>query len=221
VARALLSALGEPIAAPSANRYQGLSPTLARHVSKELGDAVDLVLDGGACEAGVESTVVDVRESPLRVLRPGAAGLDRLRALASPELVEVVGRAAAADEARASPGMDERHYAPRARLVLAASSEEAWSVASAIASSGKLVGLVVLGSVTRAGHEGAGPGGVLVRPLPTSPEAYARRMYGTLHELDDAGVSVIVAEAVPAGDGPEGEAWLAVADRQRRGASSQ
>ena len=61
VARALIEALGEPVAAPSANRYQGVSPTLASHVVKELGDRVDLVLDAGPCDAGIESTVVDVR----------------------------------------------------------------------------------------------------------------------------------------------------------------
>ena len=83
VARALLAALGEGVAAPSANRYQGLSPTTAAHVVKELGERVDLVLDGGPCDAGIESTVVDVRGAAPRVLRPGAVGLAALATIAA------------------------------------------------------------------------------------------------------------------------------------------
>jgi L-threonylcarbamoyladenylate synthase len=81
VARAVIVALGEPVAAPSANRFQGLSPTRAEHVVKQLGDAVDLVLDAGACDAGIESTVLDVRCRPARVLRPGAVDVAALRAV--------------------------------------------------------------------------------------------------------------------------------------------
>ena len=123
VARGLLAALGEPIAAPSANRYQGLSPTIVAHVIKELGERVDLVLDGGPCEAGIESTVVDVRSASPRVLRPGALGLAELRAVV-PDL-RLRGGSAGSGERRASPGMDERHYAPRARLVLAPNRAQA------------------------------------------------------------------------------------------------
>jgi len=204
VARALLAGLGEPVAAPSANRYQGLSPTIAAHVVKELGDAVDLVLDGGPCDAGVESTVVDVRGGALRVLRPGAVGLARLRELGA---VEVRTETVAAGELRAAPGMDERHYAPRARLLLAATREDARRMAAARARGGERVGLVVHGA-----PEGTAlPDGVVVRCLPGEPGEYARLMYRTLHDLDDAGVDAIVAEAAP-----EGEAWWAVADRQER-----
>src|SRR5688572_1548509 len=80
VARALIAELGEPIAAPSANRYQTLSPTLASHVQKSLGERVDLILDGGPCSAGIESTVLDLSRGAPRVLRPGAVGLSELRA---------------------------------------------------------------------------------------------------------------------------------------------
>jgi L-threonylcarbamoyladenylate synthase len=207
VARALIAALGEPIAAPSANRYQGLSPTLAAHVVKELGDGVDLVLDGGPCEAGVESTVVDVRRGGMCVLRPGAVDLARLRGIGTVEMRQEVADAGAE---RASPGMDARHYAPRARLVIAETAEEARRMAVGLAASGQRVGLVV-----RDAHEPlAGAERVAVRCLPKGPAEYARLMYRTLHELDDAGVDVIVAEAVPETDG-----WWAVADRQRRGAT--
>jgi L-threonylcarbamoyladenylate synthase len=208
VARALIAALGAPIAAPSANRYQGLAPTIAAHVVKELGDAVDLVLDGGPCDAGVESTVVDVRGGEMRVLRPGAVGLARLRDVGAVE--KGGGEIAGEGAPRASPGMDARHYAPRARLLLAATWEDARRMATGLASSGQRVGMIV-----HAPEATAVADRVVVRRLSCDPAEYARLLYRTLHELDDAGVDAIVAQAVPAG-----EAWWAVTDRLRRGASS-
>ncbi len=212
VARAVIAALGEPVAAPSANRYQGLSPTRAEHVVKQLGDALDLVLDAGPCEAGIESTVVDVREEPPRVLRPGAVTLGQLRSvlprgvLASAERVE-------APAARASPGMDARHYAPRARLVLAGTWEEAQEVVQRLSSQGARVGAAVRdGADAVAAVAPPRPtGAVVVRSMPRDPAGYARALYATLHELDDACVDVIVVQAVPSD-----EAWWAIADRLAR-----
>jgi L-threonylcarbamoyladenylate synthase len=210
VARALLAALGEPVAAPSANRYQGLSPTTAGHVVKELGAAVDLVLDGGPCEAGIESTVVDVRSAPPHVLRPGALRIAALRAIA-PD-VQVRTADAAATEGRASPGMDARHYAPRAPLFLAPTREQALDKARDLAAGGVAVGLVLRAlPVAPAALRLA-----VVRVLPDDPAQYARQLYGTLHDLDDLGVAAIVVEAVS-----KDEAWLAVADRLARGSTGQ
>jgi L-threonylcarbamoyladenylate synthase len=203
VARAVIAALGEPVAAPSANRYQGLSPTRASHVLKDLGDAVDLVIDAGPCEAGIESTVVDVRAAPARVLRPGALGLVSLRTVV-PEVEAAIARLRG-EEVRASPGMQERHYAPRARLLVVATFDEALQVALDAVAGGETVGLV-----TR-GRSPEGTAGVLVRALPQDPEGYARELYTALHELDEAKVSRIVVEGVPAD-----EAWWAVEDRLRR-----
>ncbi len=206
VARALLQRLGEPIAAPSANRYQSISPTRAEHVVKSLGDAVGLVLDGGPCEAGIESTVVDVRGEHPRILRPGALGVAALRAI-EPD-VEASEAVLAEDAARASPGMDARHYAPRARLVVVETRAEALARARALASADGRVGLVVRGPSPGAG----GAGDLLdVRVLPDEPAAFAAALFATLHALDDAGARAIVVEAAPAG-----EAWWAVADRLKR-----
>jgi L-threonylcarbamoyladenylate synthase len=207
VARALIAALGEPIAAPSANRYQGLSPTTAAHVVRQLGGAVDLVLDGGPCEAGIESTVVDLRgERPL-ALRPGALAMAALRAVL-PDL-EVRIDAVTVDEVRASPGMGMRHYAPRARLLMRHSWQEARRTAFSLAAGGACVALIV--------HEAeitsVPSGRVVLRTLPHDPVRYAHELYGTLHDLDEEGVDVIVVQDVPAD-----EAWWAVADRLRRGA---
>lgn len=212
VARAVIAALGEPVAAPSANRYQGLSPTRAEHAVKQLGDAVDLVLDAGPCDEGIESTVLDVRCEPPRVLRPGAVGLAALRAVL-PDVVALVERMEGA-AARASPGMDVRHYAPRARLLLAEPGVEVSRIAYGLASEGARVG-VVLREGTEDGAISGGPRGqgqgLLVRRMPQEPAQYARALYATLHDLDDAGVDVVVVQAVPAG-----EAWWAVADRLAR-----
>ena len=212
VALALLAALGEPIAAPSANRYQGLSATTATHVAKGLGDLVDLILDGGACDAGIESTVVDVRGAVPRILRPGALPLGALRRVL-PNVEVQAGEVVAAGASRPSPGMDARHYAPRATLLLADTSEAAHALAQVSATRGRSAGLV-LHEVAR----GTPAPGVLVRVLPGDPVAYARELYGTLHALDDAGVATIVVQAVPGGDGAA-EAWWAVGDRLKRAAT--
>jgi L-threonylcarbamoyladenylate synthase len=209
VARALLAVIEEPLAAPSANRYQGLSPTTAAHVMKELGDRVDLVLDGGPCDAGIESTVVDVRGHPPRVLRPGAVGVEALIAVA-PDL-QTIHHDPAAGERRASPGMDARHYAPRALLLLAPTRDEAVSMARGLAEKGdRPVGLVV-----RRPSEGQASPRLLEKVLPGEPSDYARLLFATLHDLDDEGVYAIVVQAVP--DEP---AWWAVADRLARGSTA-
>jgi L-threonylcarbamoyladenylate synthase len=209
VARAVIAMLGEAVAAPSANRYQGLSPTRAAHVVQQLGEAVDLVLDAGGCEAGIESTVVDVRGDVVRVLRPGAANIAALRAYV-PKLEARV-ESAPHEEARASPGMAARHYAPRATLLLIATGERAARVAAELSSQGKRVGLVVHD------HDGSPSSpSILLRVLPGEPGPYARVLYGTLHDLDGAGVDAIVVQRVPSG-----EAWSAVADRLHRAAAEE
>ncbi len=110
VARDLLRAVGLPVVAPSANPSGRVSPTTARHVAAELGDAVALVLDGGLCGVGVESTVVDLSEpGAARLLRPGGLARERLEALIGP----LEGADPAADPPRPrSPGQIESHYAP-------------------------------------------------------------------------------------------------------------
>jgi L-threonylcarbamoyladenylate synthase len=212
VARALLAALGEPIAAPSANRYQGVSPTTAAHVVKELGDRVDLVLDGGPCQAGIESTVIDVRTDPPSVLRLGAADLATLRSIVPGlRLPGDAGSAVAADATRASPGMDARHYATRARIVLAPGHAEAVATARALAAAEPRSGAIALVVRRTVDVDPA----LVIRVLPDDPVRYAQHLYATLHALDDAQVSTIVIDGVPTDD-----AWLAIADRLRRASTS-
>jgi L-threonylcarbamoyladenylate synthase len=208
VARAVIEALGQPVAAPSANRYQGVSATTAAHVVKELGMFADLVLDAGPCDEGIESTVVDIRSDPPRVMRPGAVDLGALRRVLPG--IEAQTDSLRGNAPRVSPGMEARHYAPRARLVLADTWLEAQRIAYGLAGSGARVGLVTHEKRTTSVREDR----VLVRTLPRDPTQYARKLYGTLHDLDDAGVDAIVVQGVP-----HDEAWWAVDDRLRRGST--
>jgi L-threonylcarbamoyladenylate synthase len=208
VARALVRAFGGPIAAPSANRYQTLSPTRAEHVLRSLEGRVDLVLDAGACAAGIESTVVDVRGARPRVLRPGALDLDRLRAVdASIEAAVAVARTS---DARPSPGMDEKHYAPRAPLELVANAAEAIAALEAAVARGERAALLAHAGVESAVPIAAAKLSAEVVLLPGDPEAYGQRLYAALHLLDTT------VDRIVAVDVPEGAPWWAVRDRLGR-----
>ncbi|MEV4707208.1 L-threonylcarbamoyladenylate synthase [Actinoplanes sp. NPDC049316] len=192
VALRLLEACGLPLAAPSANRSEGISPTTAEHVLRSLPD-VPLVLDGGPASWGIESTVLDVTGAVPRLLRPGALGLREIR--------EVTGKLLLPDEvadgsARPSPGMSKRHYAPRAKVVL---TDDVGSVR-------------VDGSVGVLTYETADVPGAEI--LSADPREYAADLYAALHRLDDAGVATIVVKAPP-----ETEEWLAIRDRLSRAAA--
>jgi L-threonylcarbamoyladenylate synthase len=210
VALALVRALNEPIAAPSANAHMHVSPTTAAHVVSSLGEAVDLVLDGGASSHGIESTVLDLsvdpRDGPPRVLRPGAVSLTALRAI-DPSVVYEPGVVAVGDAARPSPGMASKHYAPHARVVLAPAA----SLESAIAAAGSEVAAIVVSEAGRRVAAGCRPCVV----LPGSAEGYARGLYAALHEVDASGAKTVVVEDVPSAD----PAWWAVVDRLARARS--
>ncbi len=215
VARALLRALGEPIAAPSANRYQTLSPTTAAHVLRSLDGRIDLVLDGGPCAAGIESTVLDLCGDVPRLLRPGAVDPSALRRVVG--AIETESHAVDDDEMRPSPGMDARHYAPRGELRVVEGRERAIAEAQREAQTGNAVGLVLRRNA--ASSEVASlPAGlaatVIVEQLEDDPVAYARAIFAVLHGIDDRNAEVIVVEAVP-----DDEAWWAVADRLERGST--
>lgn len=209
VALALITAVGTPLAAPSANAHTHVSPTNAAHVLRSLGDRVDLVLDGGPCARGVESTVVSVAESPPRVLRPGAASLEALRAIEPDVVYEPV--TAPSDAARASPGMASKHYSPRAPVVLAEAGAE--GVRDAIVRGGAgVVAAVVWSAEGRSAARSAQH----VAILPDDARGYEARLFATLHDLDDAKVDSIVIERVP-----DDAAWWAVSDRLARAAAAK
>lgn len=205
VALALLRAAGTPLAAPSANRSGQVSPTTAQHVARSLGEAVPLILDAGPTRIGIESTVLDLSRSPPALLRPGAVGREALEEIIGP-LRGAKGEGPP-DRARPAPGMLERHYAPRARVLL-------FSPQAARAMDREVRDLVrhgeAVGAMLRtASLDNAHP----VLTLPADAEGYARELYGGLHQLDQAGCSVIVVE-----EPPDSADWEAVRDRLRRSA---
>jgi len=196
VAHALLEAFGSGVAAPSANRFGQISPTCAAHVRTDLGDEVDCVLEGGASEIGIESTIVDLSTGQPVVLRPGAIGRAALeQALGGP----VLEKAAAGEVAPRHSGGLERHYAPRtpARLVAPHALDRAIEQAS-----GRLAVLAFSRPDARVR---------VWRRLPREPRAYAHALYAVLRELDAAGCDAILVESPPAT-----AAWDAVNDRLRR-----
>lgn len=195
-ALALLRACGRPIAAPSANRSGRPSPTSAQHVLVDLGGVVDVILDGGPTQVGLESTVVDCTRAAPVVLRVGGLPIEALRAVA-PDITLLAGQD---PEAMArSPGLRHRHYAPRARVVLVAPGE-----AEALAGEGVAV---MSRRPAPAGFVGRW------REMPIDLAGYARELFAALRELDEAGARTIVVEAVPA-DG----LGRAIGDRLRRAA---
>jgi len=201
VALALIRAAGRPLAAPSANRSQHLSPTRAEHVASSLGEAVDLILDGGPTEAGLESTILDLSGERPRLLRPGPISPAELAALLGP--VERWEGAVKVGEAQAAPGMAERHYAPKARLELVVRG-------CRLPADSARVAYVALGALPPL------PPGVHGVLLPLDANLVGTRLYALLHELDDAGFERILMERPP-----DEEAWLAVRDRLGRASAKE
>jgi L-threonylcarbamoyladenylate synthase len=196
VAQALIVAAGVPLAAPSANRFGRISPTRAEDVAAELGDRIGIVLDGGPCTIGVESTVVEIDAAGhATVLRPGGLGREDLEAALGRPVSErrSVGPITA-------PGQLESHYAPRTPLVLD-------SAPSFAGPPGRFGALLFGGTVPA--------WAVAVEVLGTDPVEAARHLFGALRELDEAGLELIVAERFPSEQG----LGYAINDRLRRAAA--
>jgi L-threonylcarbamoyladenylate synthase len=203
VAQQLLRAFGGGIAAPSANRYGHVSPTRAEHVHDEFGDELAVVLDGGDCKIGLESTIVACLDDGARMLRPGSITLSQLRAVvpgieSGPDL----------DSPRV-PGTDARHYAPGTPLSIVA-TKRLEEVVTQLTSEHEKVA-VLASRPPRVANKfmtwiNAG----------RRADVYARELYVNLRTLDKAGAREILVEEVPAG-----EAWDAVRDRLRRAASAE
>ncbi|MEO8160106.1 MAG: L-threonylcarbamoyladenylate synthase [Arenimonas sp.] len=194
----LLNAFGGGLAAPSANRFGHLSPTCAAHVRSEFGAAVPLVLDGGDCEVGIESTIVDLTASMPRILRPGRISREQLAAC-----IGGVEDGPGADSPRAS-GTLEAHYAPRTPMLLL-TREAMEREAAQQRALGQRVALLALGALP-AGFEG--------ECLPEQAQAYAHGLYAALRLLDAGAAHLLLVQRPP-----QGRDWLAVNDRLRRAAA--
>lgn len=195
-ARALIDAARRPIAAPSANRSGRPSPTTAAHVLEDMDGRIPLILDGGPCEVGLESTVVDVTGASPRILRPGGVTREMLEAAAGSASVDpAVLRPLREDETARSPGMKYRHYAPRGQLTIVEGRADA--VVRKISE--------LYDEAARAGRsplilalEGSLPayGGRRALPMGNCAEDMARNVFARLRDADAMGADPLFTEAV-------------------------
>ena len=205
IALALLRAMGPTggLAAPSANRYGRISPTTAAHVREELGDSVDMILDGGACQVGLESTIVSCLGNNVNVLRPGGVPLGALEKILRQTVNVMDGTGS---NIRVS-GNKLSHYAPVTPLEILPGAE-LWARACTLESQGLHVATLEW-SVPNAVHSAHSR--VVRSAMPDDPLAYGRLLYATLRQLDNERFDRLLAEAPP-----QTTEWLAVADRLKR-----
>ena len=201
VALELLRRFGGAIAAPSANKFGRVSPTTAQHVRADLDGEVDLILDGGPCEVGIESTIVDLsRDGPV-LLRPGRISADEIAAAIG---VQIEARDAHAPRA---PGSLESHYAPRRPLQLVSAGRWEETLRGRVTARRS-----VLAFRSRPESDAS----VLWIAASRDPSTYAHDLYANLRALDESGCQLILVESPPAGD-----EWTGVRDRLTRAARSE
>jgi L-threonylcarbamoyladenylate synthase len=196
----LLRAFAGPLAAPSANRSTHVSPTTAQHVRDEFANSPEpsLTLDGGSCDVGIESTVLDLTSSPPVVLRPGRISLADLQATIG--LVQMRDAPIVADSPAKSPGQQERHYAPHTPAYCFETSQR--GLINPDAPDGGKNGIVILSPLV------VFKKWERIIAMPNDPQWYARELYGVLRELDGMDLAAIYVELPP--DLPQ---WTAIRDR--------
>jgi L-threonylcarbamoyladenylate synthase len=208
--RRLIDRAGVPLAAPSANRSNTLSPTRIEHLQPEVLAHVSLVLDAGPCPGGIESTVIDLTEAPPRLLRPGLVSRERLEAMLGPVAIGAKPDAGALR----SPGQLARHYAPRTPLFLFSTARKLLKRLHDLQPMGQRIGIVGFGQAKSGRSSGRlrhHPAVARVQWLLDDPAGYANRLYEVLHELDGHGLDCILL-LLP----PDKPAWQAVRDRLLR-----
>jgi len=207
--QAVIRECGFPLAAPSANVSNRVSPTNADHVRNQLGEKIRLIVDGGQSQVGIESTVVDLTIAPPTVLRPGMIHEESLIAVTG-DLVSSQRKMLQGREALHSPGLMEKHYAPKAKLVVLGWRDEAEFKAQSSKFKAQSSRIHVIAHTNIPSGEGL----ARVSVIPHDAEAFARAIYAELHRCDEEGADLIVVEALP--DAPK---WRAIADRLRRAAA--
>ena len=209
--QAVIRACGFPLAAPSANPANEVSPTNAGHVQKAFDGKIPLIVDGGPSQVGLESTVLDLAATPPRLLRPGMIHAQSLLAvmgamdlrLAAPDL------SARAGDLLRSPGMLPKHYSPKSKLVILSWRDQA-DLASQLQPlhfPAEKTCVITHSPIPLSGDFRR------VAVLPRDAAAFARALYAELHEGDESGAALIVVEAPPSDP-----AWRAIADRLSRAA---
>lgn len=206
VIQLVIERCGFPLAAPSANISNRVSATTAAHVFKQLGDKIALIVDGGACRVGIESTVFDLTSNPPRVLRPGIIHEESINAVLSGLKIQI--EKGLNQKTLRSPGLLKKHYSPLAKLICLQwqNENELKEKLAALGCKPSLTSILCfsdppskLGKVTM---------------MPKQAVSYARAIYAELHNCDEAGARWIIVQTPP--DSPE---WRAIHDRLRRAAA--
>ena len=209
--QAVIRECGFPLAAPSANLSNHLSPTQAQHVLAQLNGAVPLILDGGDASIGIESTVVDLLSRPPKVLRPGMLHVNALRAAGL-----FVERKSWKEDSNPSvvrsPGMAKRHYSPKAKLLVARWTNQT-TLEQIVRRTGRkrsVVSVLTHSAVPKANS----PGFAHVALLSKNAGAYAQSLFAQLHACDNAGSEIILVQTPP-----ETAEWDGIGDRLKRASS--
>ncbi len=196
---AVLAKCGFPLAAPSANRSNRVSPTRAEHVVDQLSGRIPLVLDGGACDLGIESTVLDLTGDTPTLLRPGMISLGQLQGVLGPV---ATAKPPAAAEPLKSPGQLQQHYSPRAKLILVEGDLDA-----ALGQADVMAHIIA-----RTSSPAAWPSDRWLR-LPDAPAGFPTELYHTLHRCDRLGAETFLVQPLP-----DGDEWAALRNRLNRAA---
>ena len=206
--QAVIRECGFPLAAPSANLSNQISPTNAEHVWGQLGGKIPLIVDGGQSQVGIESTVLDLTVSPPRILRPGMIHAESLAAVCG--AVQNPRSEVQSQPTLKSPGQLEKHYSPKAKLVVLDWRDETELAAKINNLKFKTQNCFVIAHTNIPAGFAAGN----VSVIPHDAEAFARALYAELHRCDAAGAALIVVESPP-----ELPAWSGIADRLCRAAA--
>ena len=206
--QAVIRECGFPLAAPSANLSNQISPTKAEHVRAQLAGKVPLIVDGGQSQVGIESTVLDLTVSPPRILRPGMIHTESLAAVCG-EIQNAEPGTRNSESSLRSPGLLPKHYSPKAKLLVLQWLDDVELKAQlGLRHLSPATCFIIAHTKIPAGEDFAD-----VSVMPHDAEAFARALYAELHRCDAAGAAVIAVEAPPAS--PE---WSGIADRLRRAA---
>ena len=205
VALSLIKSVDIPVAAPSANRSGRPSPTSAAHVAEDMDGRIPLILDGGPCRVGIESTVLDVSESPFTLLRPGDVTVDILEdILGEPvHIPDAVLSALGEGQPACSPGLKHTHYAPRAPLTVVKGTQERiityiGNEITVYSNRGRILGILA-SSETAGRYHGAR---VISLGSRRAPREMSRGLFAALRQMDAWGVDAILAEGIePRGEG--------------------
>lgn len=216
IARALIAISDLPLAAPSANASTRPSPTLASHVYHDLNGKIPIILDGGSCDVGVESTVVDGLSSPPMLLRPGGISLEEIKLIGGELWKDVIiaKKTAGKAEPVKTPGMKYKHYSPDAKVVLFINCSDGKEAINKYLNEHNFKRIALLKSTNFLKAEEISPDIEIERDLGATGKDILHNLFKYLREVDELGVDVILVEGVS-----ENDQGLAIMNRLSKAAS--